>query len=496
MVLKLQYLILCEILFGNKEIAMKCITIKLNQIAEDKCFRNDVKFHSFYEETKWNIFEVNNDNLIKLSDVLILDQKNFNFEDDCEYKGIPTGQVYIDEDGDIIDCQIVTKDNHPNRLKYTVNKNNILLSSLRFARAPALNFDIPDLYNYVFSNGFYVFKVQKGWNTQFVYYLLRSKTLKKVLDNSIYRGIGISSYKYEDLYKVKIRNLTLSEQCSIVEKIKPINKSIKKLKKNILPLKEIIDSIISEKFSIEIDELLKVDRKKIVLSSTMDLTFNNSNHRFSTRWNKVGLIQEKSLQMSSDFKLLGNYIISTQNGWSPECKDSSTIYKVLGVDCITSSADLSFENIKFSDVYNENYKNYLIINNDFLVSRGNTTDLVALAAVAEFDNPEDEFIFPDLMIRVELSPEINKKFLAYIFNSFIGRLYFKYSSKGKNQTMVKISKKELHDFYIPLPSLDEQNQIVAKIKTEIDKQNQIKAEILNLRSQIDKIIEDAITSGV
>ena len=50
------------------------------------------------------------------------DYTNFEYLEDEEYKGIPTGKQYIDEDGEIIDFQNVNLENHPNRLKYRINK--------------------------------------------------------------------------------------------------------------------------------------------------------------------------------------------------------------------------------------------------------------------------------------------------------------------------------------------------------------------------------------
>jgi type I restriction enzyme S subunit len=85
--------------------------------------------------------------------------------------------------------------------------------------------------------------------------------------------------------------------------------------------------------------------------------------------------------------------------------------------------------------------------------------------------------------------------MAYIFNSIIGRLYFKYSAKGKNQTMVKISKDELNGFYLPIPSLEQQDEIIKKVKTELEKQEVINQQILDERNKIDKIIEDCIKTN-
>lgn len=77
-------------------------------------------------------------------------------------------------------------------------------------------------------------------------------------------------------------------------------------------------------------------------------------------------------------------------------------------------------------------------------------------------------------------------------NSIIGRMYFKYAAKGKQQTMVKVSSNEIKQFVIPIIDTNEQERIVGEIKSRIEQQNSIKAKIEKLRAKIDEIIRDAI----
>ncbi len=118
----------------------------------------------------------------------------------------------------------------------------ILISSLRLAKSPALLFETLDFEEYVFSNGFYSFVVHNGWNKKYVLYLVRSKRIKENLDNNIYRGIGISSYRVEDFLRIEVRDTPLYEQNQTVEKIEVIEKEIEQLKETILSDQDIIDS--------------------------------------------------------------------------------------------------------------------------------------------------------------------------------------------------------------------------------------------------------------
>ena len=131
---------------------MKTLNINFFDISSDMYLRNDVKYHNFLNDIGWNIFNVKN--YIKLKEILISDYEKFILQDNEEYYGIPTGQSYIDEDGYIIDNQLITKGEHPDRLKYKINKDNILISSLRLARSPALNFENIDFEKMFFQMDF------------------------------------------------------------------------------------------------------------------------------------------------------------------------------------------------------------------------------------------------------------------------------------------------------------------------------------------------------
>lgn len=197
---------------------MDFFSIAFDNISVDRYLRIDKKYHEITSGSGFNIFHSKAKNKVSLSEIIREDYENFQYEDGIEYKGIPTGQTYIDEDGEMISYQTVTLDDHPNRLKYKISKNHILISSLRLAKSPALLYENIDFEKCVFSNGFYSFLVTNGWNQKFVLYLLRANAVKQLIDNNIYRGIGISSYKAEDLLKIKVRNVPIQEQESAAEK--------------------------------------------------------------------------------------------------------------------------------------------------------------------------------------------------------------------------------------------------------------------------------------
>ena len=475
---------------------MKTFNVMLADYIDDETLRGDVKFHSGIAATGWNLFGVPLSGNVRLFDILYEDYNLCPYEDGDEYKGIPTGQAYLDEDGDIVDYLLVDSYNHPARLKYSATSDNLLISSLRLAKSPALNFEIPDIGEYVFSNGFYIFKVVDGWDKRFVLYILRSRKIKDFIDNNIYRGIGISAYMAADLLKIQIRNLPLAEQQKALDSITAIENKIKALKKEMRPEQFIIDDIIARNFKLYRKMINEIDDIKVVTAPLRELSFINSNLRNSVRWAKASLIQEKMLLMCDSFERLGKHILKTRNGFSPDCYEGASATSVLGLDSLNKNTVLNIDDTKYTDMVISSERDCYVKNGDFFISRGNTTDLVALASIATLAEDTEPIIFPDIMIRIDFGASVDKQYMAYIFNSFIGRLYFKYAAKGKNQTMVKVSSKELNDFYVPLPPLSEQRRIANEINLSIEKQNILKSQITALRIQIDDIIENTLTNGI
>ena len=296
----------------------------------------------------------------------------------------------------------------------------------------------------------------------------------------------------DELGRIKIPNISKHEQDQIAAQIEPIEQKIKDLKKQIKEPQEVINKVFAREFGFDIENVNKVEQEKYLFVSN-DITYQNLNLRTSVRWNKIAPIQKVVYKNNPYIKKLGKYIVSTKNGWSPTCRETDTEYFVFGVNSISKNSTINFDDLKTSNQQKTNIEEYYTKNDDLFVSRGNTVDLVALASVVK-NLPEDKnIVFPDLFIRIELNEkELIKEYLALLFNSIIGRFYFKYSAKGKNQTMVKVSADELNNFYLPIPPLKIQQKIVDEIKAELDKQEEIKQQIEQERNKIDKIVENAI----
>jgi type I restriction enzyme M protein len=102
---------------------------------------------------------------------------------------------------------------------------------------------------------------------------------------------------------------------------------------------------------------------------------------------------------------------------------------------------------------------------DIYLQRGNTADLVGTAALFDLDAPD--FIYPDLMIRVQADEsKIQTKFLLHTLQSPPVRTFLKTRAGGSAGNMPKINQGIVEAIPIPLPPLPEQARIVAELDAE------------------------------
>lgn len=470
---------------------LKTFSISVAELSKDSHLRNDEKYHSFLFSSNWNLFDSSGKQLIPLKNILSDDYTLFDYQEDGEYKGIPTGQTYLDEDGEIKEFQPISTEDHPGRLKYKVSNDNILLSSLRLAKSPALFFENEDLSEYVFSNGFYIFKVNDDWNNKFVLYILRTKKLKKILDNHIYRGIGISAYKKEDLLKIKIPLIPKSKQDQIVSQIEPIEKKIKELKAQITPPQEVINKVFAREFGFDLENADEKKKNMIHYSSLIDVANEELKFDISLKYrfifNKYVKIPSKNewIELGKVVEVKGGKRLPKGQNITEE----DTGFKYVRVDDLSWSGIFDLENIKFiSEENHKKIKNYISKENDILLTIvGATVGKCGLVPLElDGENITENFARLIILDKEKYRPEyinycLQSKTSVYQIDEYKGR-----SSQGK-LALFRIKK-------IKIPNIkpELQQKIVDEIKAELDKQEEIKSKIEYERNKIDEIIEKAI----
>ncbi len=136
---------------------------------------------------------------------------------------------------------------------------------------------------------------------------------------------------------------------------------------------------------------------------------------------------------------------------------------------------------------------------DILMTRANTPALVGDVCFVTEDFPD--LIIPDLIYRLKVDhTQVAPRFLMYALLSRSGRAQIESLARGSSASMVKLGQSHLKDFQIPLPTCEEQGQVIEFLdrKTgQIDALIAKKTELVEkLKEKRRAIITQAVTKGL
>ncbi|MBI5759172.1 MAG: restriction endonuclease subunit S [Planctomycetales bacterium] len=98
---------------------------------------------------------------------------------------------------------------------------------------------------------------------------------------------------------------------------------------------------------------------------------------------------------------------------------------------------------------------------DILIQRSNSEHYVGAAAI--YRGEPNDFVYPDLMMKVRVASCIDVAFAHLILMSPPSRAYFRTRATGTSGSMRKINKTTVKMLPFPLPPLSEQKRIVSKV---------------------------------
>lgn len=162
---------------------------------------------------------------------------------------------------------------------------------------------------------------------------------------------------------------------------------------------------------------------------------------------------------------LKHVVRSVRQGWSPQCyawpADGVTTWAVLkagaangGVFRPTENKELPAEEAPRPDL--------VVREGDLVVSRANTRDLVGSAAVVETSHPR--LMLCDKLYAFALNPdEALPRFVATVLGSRRWRDLIEVEATGASHSMVNVSQSDIVNLPLPLPPLDLQRAILAKL---------------------------------
>lgn len=183
---------------------------------------------------------------------------------------------------------------------------------------------------------------------------------------------------------------------------------------------------------------------------------------------------------------------SPKNGFSPKEVESWQGLYVLGLSCLTK---FGFKPIQLKNApKNAISSDTLLANGDFLISRSNTSDLVGLCGI--YQDVGSPAIYPDLMVRLRLNVDLEPNFLEKYLQTPFARKRISAIAVGTSGSMVKINGRDIKDFLVLFPAIDEQKFITAKLKPLEDQISTLENQCAKLQKQKSGLMHDLLTGKV
>lgn len=162
-----------------------------------------------------------------------------------------------------------------------------------------------------------------------------------------------------------------------------------------------------------------------------------------------------------------------KNGYSPQEAGEWTGIQMLGLGCLTLQGFQPLQ-LKPAPCGDKRLSSALLSDGDLLMSRANTRDLVGMVGV--YRDIGTPCTYPDLMMRLQPSPETSAEFLQFILQASAVRRQVQAHAVGTSVSMVKISGKIVRNLVVAIPGKTEQNKILAllaagdvRLNTELEK---------------------------
>lgn len=165
---------------------------------------------------------------------------------------------------------------------------------------------------------------------------------------------------------------------------------------------------------------------------------------------------------------LGELALKSEAGWSPQCENtprSGEQWGVLKISAVTWGEYQPEEN-KALPAHLSPREEYEVKENDFLISRANTAELVARSVVVP-ENTPNNLMLSDKIIRFEFSSLVSVHYINLVNNSIFSREYYKAVAGGTSSSMKNVSRSQVSELLIGLPGYNEQLKIVENISKYI-----------------------------
>lgn len=191
-------------------------------------------------------------------------------------------------------------------------------------------------------------------------------------------------------------------------------------------------------------------------------------------------VLKNAFNQDCEKKFLKNYIAEMNYGTSEKTNDDKNGIPVLRMGDI-QNGKLNFDNLKFLDTIKDG--KLILKKGDLLFNRTNSSELVGKSAVFKADR---KCSFASYIIKVRFDDTLNSDYVCFYINSPYGRQWAR-SQLTQQVGQANINGKKLQELQIPVPSLAEQERIVAEIETRFERADAMELAVQNALDTAEKL---------
>ena len=188
----------------------------------------------------------------------------------------------------------------------------------------------------------------------------------------------------------------------------------------------------------------------------------------------------------------GNVIMDIEAGKSPDSLSHPAQLEKWGVIKISAiSWDVFLQNENKQLKPNvPPFKDKEIKKDDFIMTRANTSELVAKSVIV--GDVRQRLLLNDKTLRVRFPEFLLKKYFNYFNNASFARSYYASVAKGSSPSMKNVTRDNIKNLLIPLPPLAEQKAIVEKVDYLIKIIDQLEEQIKHRKQLAEDLMQTVL----
>ncbi|MDK2920310.1 MAG: type restriction enzyme subunit [Candidatus Petromonas sp.] len=334
-----------------------------------------------------------------------------------------------------------------------------------------------------------------------------NKTFIKWYFNLIFRPnferVFVSKYFSKNEYsRLKIPNIEIEKQNLIADKILIIEEEIRKLKSQFKEPLEVINEVFAEFYGysktlwLEFGKGMTAGTQKSNIKTLKwynvlqtDISYSNI-LRFSTRFHNPLTHKLTDILLSKPTLKISDILTQDiRRGVQPKKDENGDYYVIKTGQLKNGYIDISEADMVTTEFFEAKTKAQVQKGDILLASTGK----VSLGKVDVYEFEEEAVVDGHVSIIRINKEKYNEWFLVYFLRSILGTFQIERDYTGATN-QIELYPEQISQFQIPDLNLEQQQNIIKQIKSQLDQQIQIEHKIENYREQIKQIIEDAINN--